>query len=104
MIRSSRITNSSPPKRAIVSPGRTARQALGGGDQQLVAGAVAERVVDDLEVVDVGEQHREAGVGLAAALERVGQRAVEERAVGQAGQRIVVGLVDERARRPACGR
>ena len=70
-------------------------EALGGRDQQLVAGAVAERVVDDLEVVDVGEQDGEAGVGLAAALERLGQRAVEQRAVRQPGQRIVVRLVVE---------
>ena len=46
--------------------GRSARpQPLGDGDQQPVAGAVAERVVDDLEVVEVDEEHREPGRWLA---------------------------------------
>ena len=37
-----------------------AAQALGDLDQQPVAGLVAEAVVDDLEVVEVEEQHRDA--------------------------------------------
>ncbi len=64
------------------------RQALGRGHQQLVAGAVAERVVDDLEVVDVTEQDREPAAGLAPALERGGQHAVEPRPVRQPGERV----------------
>ena len=96
MIRSSRITNSSPPKRAIMSSGRSSRgQALGDGDQQLVAGAVAERVVDDLEVVDVGEQHREAVLARGGARAPRPAARSKQRAVGQAGQRVVVGLVVE---------
>ena len=57
---SQRITNSSPPKRATVSTGRTA-EAIRGAivAQQRVADLVAERVVDDLEVVEVDEQHRQ---------------------------------------------
>ena len=36
-----------------------AAQPLGHGDEQPVAGAVPERVVDELEVVEVDEQHRD---------------------------------------------
>ena len=56
---SSRIANSSPPKRATTSPGRSApARRIATAYQQLVARAVAERVVDDLEVVDVDEEDR----------------------------------------------
>ena len=50
--------NSSPPSRAAVSdvPHRGGQPHRGRG-QQLVADAVAHRVVDDLEVVQVDEQH-----------------------------------------------
>ena len=55
--RRTRITNSSPPKRATVSPVRSALvEARGERAEQLVAGVVAERVVDQLEVVEVEEQ------------------------------------------------
>ena len=67
-------------------------EALGDGDQQLVTGAVAERVVDDLEVVDVGEHHGDLAAQLGLALDRRGQHAVEQRAVRQVRQRVVVGL------------
>ena len=54
---SSRTANSSPPSRAARSPVADARpEPVGDGDQQPVAGRVAERVVDDLEVVEVEEQ------------------------------------------------
>ena len=60
--------NSSPPKRATVSPGRTeAAQPLGHLDQQLVAGGVAEAVVDLLEAVEVEEQHRPTAASAATA-------------------------------------
>ncbi len=62
--------NSSPPKRATVSPGRMLRlQPFAERDQQLVADRVAEAVVDELEAVEVEEQHRAAiaGVALGAA-------------------------------------
>ncbi len=59
---SSSTTNSSPPKRAAVSLVADAvGQALGDVDQRGVAGAVAEAVVDRLEVVDVEEHHTELG-------------------------------------------
>ena len=58
--------------------------------QQLVAGVVAQRVVDPLEVVEVEEQ---AGDVRAVALrlrEDLPQPLVEQRAVGQAGQDVVL--------------
>ena len=80
------------------------RQALGDGDQQLVAGAVAERVVDDLEVVDVGEQDREP-----ACWSRGGARAPRpacgRTARGSAARSAGRGAPGGRAaRRRACGR
>ena len=63
--------------------------------QQLVAGLMAERVVDDLEMVEVDEQHRSAGIGPATtrASQRLLQPVEEEGAVRQACQRIVQGIV-----------
>ena len=61
-------------------------------DEQLVAGGVAEGVVDDLEVVEVEE---EAGQAAGAGPEALGHVLGQQRAVGQPGQRVVVGLVGE---------
>ena len=50
--------NSSPPKRATVSPDFEDRhQPCRDRDEELVAGGVPEAVVDELEVVEVEEQH-----------------------------------------------
>jgi hypothetical protein len=51
------------------------KQPLGDGLEQLVADVVAQRVVDDLEAVEVEEQHRGAAVGVMAA--RAADRLVE---------------------------
>ena len=54
------MTNSSPPSRATVSPSRTqASEALRHAAQKLVADRVSERVVDDLEAVNVQIQDRQ---------------------------------------------
>ena len=61
---SSRSANSSPPRRASVSPGRlVVGEAPGDLLQQLVAGVVAERVVHLLEAVEVDQQHADRGRG-----------------------------------------
>ena len=61
--------------------------------QQPVARVVAERVVDDLEVVEVQEHDdRHLGAGRADPL---ADRFEEQRPVRQPGQRVVVGLVAE---------
>jgi hypothetical protein len=54
--------NSSPPRRATVSPGRRqVFEAARDADEQLVADHVAERVVDYLEAVEVEEEDGEEG-------------------------------------------
>ena len=58
--RSSRMPNSSPPRRAARSVvAQAAAEPLADGDQQVVAGRVTEAVVDGLEVVEVEEQGRD---------------------------------------------
>jgi hypothetical protein len=69
-------------------------EAIGDGAQQPVAGAVAERVVDDLEVVEVDEQHGDVA---GAPRQRAVEALEEELAVGQAGERVVLGLPGELA-------
>ena len=87
--------NSSPPSRAARSPRlERAEQAAGDRLQQLVADRVPERVVDRLEVVEVEE---EDGVVAPARGEQLAEPVEEERAVGQAGERVVEGLVLEAA-------
>ena len=61
--------------------------------QQFVAGGVAERVVDQLEAVDVEEHHGEALGGAAGLGERHGQAVGEEGAVWEIGQSVVIGEV-----------
>ncbi len=67
-------------------------QALGDRHEQRVAGRMAERVVDALELVEVEEHHRRRVV---VARERRLDAQREERAVGESGQRIVARLVRE---------
>ena len=77
-------------------PEQPLRDAL----EQAVAHAVAQRVVDDLEAVQVQEQH---GQPLARAV-RVGHRhretVVEQHPVGQAGERVLVGQAADTLLRP----
>ena len=68
-----------------------AREPVGEAADQLVAGMVAERVVDVLEAVDVDAGDGEPG---AVALGRLGEGdelGFEQAPVGQAGQRVVIG-------------
>ena len=65
----------------------------GHGGEQLVAGGVAEAVVDELELVEVEEEHRDRGLAPAGDREGVLEPVEEEVAVGQAGERVVEGLV-----------
>ncbi len=70
-----------------------AHEPRGHALEQLVADGVPERVVDALEVVEVDEHHRD--LVARAGLERLAHLLAEQRAVGQAGQRVVRGLVPE---------
>ena len=82
-----------------------ARRGVGGADrgrdplrdleQQLVAGRVAEAVVDSFEVVEVEEDDGEAELLAARAGHRVAYALVEQGAVGQVGDRVVEGLMGE---------
>ena len=56
---------------------------------------MAERVVHGLEVVEVGEEDRHRAVAARLPGERVRDTVAEEGAVGEAGQRVVEGLVLE---------
>ena len=88
-------------ERELVSaePGRGVGAAQAGADprrdldEQRIAGGVAERVVDALEVVDVEEDHRDARASLGAPPQPVLDLLAEERAVGEIGERVVVGLM-----------
>ena len=76
----------------ILRPDRVPEPA-GDGDEQRVADAVAERVVDHLEVVHVDEEHRRSSPSPVAS--SLADALHEQRPVGQVGKRIVVGLVVE---------
>ena len=60
-----------------------------------VAGLVAVRVVDALEVVDVDHQHERRLAGAGDAVDLAGERQLEVAAVGQAGERIAAGELAE---------
>ena len=65
-----------------------AAQPPGHAAQQPVAGAVAERVVDELEVVEVHEQQRDRALAPPRARDRRPHARLELRAVRQPGQRV----------------
>jgi hypothetical protein len=68
-----------------------AREPPGDPPQQPVAGAVAERVVDELEVVEIDEQQRDAIAPPPRAGHRRPQPRVELRAVRQPGELVEEG-------------
>ena len=70
-------------------------QALGDLAQDLVAGGVAEAVVDRLEVVEVEEDDRDAVLLATVAGDGVAHALDEQGAVGEVGDRVVEGLVGE---------
>ena len=68
--------------------------ALGDAHQQRVARGVSERVVDDLEIVQIDEQHgRHVILGCRRSLEHPLQGLVEGAPVGGAGERVTLGQV-----------
>ena len=71
-------------------------EAARDADEQLVADHVAETVVDDLEAVEVEEEHgEEAVLATLAALDGELQVIHEERAVRQPRQHVVEGFVEQ---------
>ncbi len=61
--------------------------------QQHIAGIVAERIVDDLEAVEIDEQHGKLPLVTARRLDRVVQELVEGLPIGQIGQAVMRGEV-----------
>ena len=72
-----------------------AREAPGDLAQHLVTDLVAERVVDQLEVIDVHEHHRDRSAAPAGGDDRLLGARGEQRPIRQAGQRIVQALMGE---------
>ena len=64
-------------------------------DQDLVAGFVAQAVIDELETIQVDEEDCESGAVSSRPGERMRQPVIEERAVRQAGQGVVQSLVGD---------
>ena len=83
--------NSSPPSRAQVSISRMhAVIRLATAIEQIVAGEVAERIVDVLEVVEIDQQQGHRLRASARLGDGVLQAVVQQDPIGQAGQRVVV--------------
>jgi hypothetical protein len=75
-------------------PAQRVPQAVGDRGDQLVAGVVAEAVVDDLEAVEVEEEDGDVGAAAALqALERLGQPVGEQQPARQPGERVAQQLV-----------
>ena len=70
-------------------------QAAGDFDQDLVAGAVAEGIIDQLEAIQVNEQYTHMAVVAPGKLAGLGQPVFQQGAVGQLGEHIVAGVVGQ---------
>ena len=67
------------------------REPLGNGQQRAVSHQMTVAIVDPLKAVEIDEQHRESiSAVFLRALNRIRQAALEQPAVRQAGQRIMV--------------
>jgi len=82
-----------PEARRGVGCARAGGEPLGHGAQELVAGGVADAVVDGLEAIQVDEQHAQLGRTAGRHVQRVLQAVQEERAVGQPGEGVAKGLL-----------
>ena len=76
-----------------VDRGDDALQASRDVVQQFIAGAMAQRIVDELEAVEIEHQHGELLLVAFRMDDRLVQPIVEQHAIGQAGQRVVRGQV-----------
>ncbi|MNS75758.1 hypothetical protein D3C72_1092860 [compost metagenome] len=72
-------------------PAAVGAQAIGQGQQQLIAGLVAELLVDPLEVVQADTQYRDPALQAAGVDQDLVQLLLQLLAVGQAGQEVVLG-------------
>ena len=74
----------------------SADQPLADRAQHLVAAREPEQIVDQLEAVEIEDHHRQPLLVAPRPLDRLGQPVVEQQAIGQPGQRVVVGEVADR--------
>ncbi len=82
--------------RATRSIGRTlSSSAAATALQHLVAGGVAMGVVDALEVVDIGHQQQRRLAAARHAVDLTRQRQLETASIGQPGERVAAGEVDQ---------
>ena len=79
-------------RHGVLGPQRLLDAGRDGGEQ-LVAGRVAEAVVDELELVEVEEEHRDRAAAGAALRQRVLEPVEEEVAVGERREGVVEGVV-----------
>lgn len=88
-----------------VAPAHMRPQPVGHRPQQRIAHRVAEAVVDRLEAVEIEAEHGEPrSVGRAQSLDQRGTGLPQEGAVGQVGEPVVAGHVDDlRLRAPTLG-
>ncbi len=85
--------NSSPPKsRQRVAAAQATLQSIRDGLQQPVAHRMTERIVDDLEAVEIEEHHREPSLVPPRLRDREVQAVFQQRAVRQVRQQVVVRL------------
>ena len=68
-------------------------QSPSGLDQQLVSAGVTDRVVDRLEPVEIAEQQRQLRAAAPRREQALGHPRQQQAAVGQAGERVVTGLM-----------
>jgi hypothetical protein len=58
-------------------------------EQEQVAGLVTQRIVDDLEPIEIDEQHRKTMIVALRGVDRLAQQRVEGFAVRQVGQAVM---------------
>ena len=88
------MANSSPLRRATRPAVADLRpQSLGNGAQHQIAVGVAEHVVDLLEPVETEHQQRDLACSASAPANHRGESGVERVAVGEPGQRVVLGEI-----------
>lgn len=75
----------------------TGSQAFGHDLEQLVAGLMTETVIDQFEVVEIDEHHGQQQPVALGIGDRLGQPVLQQIAIGQAGNGVVIGLMYDSA-------
>ena len=72
-------------------PATVAAQAIGQRQQQLVAGLIAELLVDALEVVQADTEHRHTTLQTPGIIKDLVELLLQLLAIGQAGKKVILG-------------